>query len=463
MRTPTYDPAPTADGTENRFLKPAGKLRWVICGMLLLATVINYLDRYALSVLAPRLGVQFHWTKQQFGWVLFAFQGTYAVMNLPWGAIMDRFGLRKGFSAAVVLWSAASMGHAFALGLGQFCLRIYGLILPVPMGVGAGVVGFGFWRAMLGIGEAANFPGAVKTIAEWFPQKERATAAGLLNAGANVGTMIAPAILLLLVRKFGWQAAFVTTGALGLLWGLGWWALYREPSRHPAVSQAERDWILQDGEHSETLPSIPWKRLIGERRAWAFILGKSFSDPVWGFFLFWLPTFLADVHHVSETNRMWILTGVYLMADVGSIGGGWLSSRLIQLGWPVNRSRKSVMALPALLVPFVAIVAFRSELWVAVMLIGLAVSMHQWWSSNLFTTASDMFPTQAIGTVVGMGQVGGGTLGMVVQPLVGLCYDHFHNYKVVFLVCAVAYPLSWLCLHSLAPKLDKVDIRTAEA
>lgn len=416
--------------------KPAGRVRWIICGMLFLATVLNYLDRYALGFLEPELQKQFRWTPEEFGWVLFAFQATYAFFNLPWGAMTDRLGLRRGFAAAVAMWSLASMGHAFA----------------------RTVAGFGFWRALLGIGEAANFPACVKTIAEWFPQRERATAAGILNAGANVGAMVAPGILFVLVHHFGWQAAFVITGALGFLWVAAWWLLYREPGRHPRLSEAERAWILQDGDHVEEAPRYSWVRLARERRAWAFILGKMFSDPIWAFYLFWMPKYLNDVHHVSPGTRAVILMGIYLAADVGSLGGGWMSSFLIHRGWPVNRARKTTMGAAACLIPLVGIVAFRSDLWLAVGLSGLVVAMHQWWSANLFTTTSDMFPREAIGTVVGMGQVGGSGISMLVQPLIGFCVGHFNSYAPVFLVAACAYPLALLLVHTLAPKLDRAKL-----
>jgi ACS family hexuronate transporter-like MFS transporter len=434
------EPAAEPAGPALRPKKPASRLRWVVCGLLFAATVLNYLDRYALGYLAPQLKLQFHWTAEEYGWVLFAFQATYAFMNLPWGALMDRIGLRLGFFIAVVWWSLASMGHAFA----------------------RSVVGFGVWRALLGIGEAGNFPGAVKSIAEWFPQRERATATGFLNAGANVGAMIAPLILFVLVKLFGWQAAFVATGALGFLWAGAWWAIYRAPEHHPRLSEAERAWILQDDRHGEPPPPrIPWQRLIRERRAWAFILGKAFSDPVWGFFLFWLPTFLSDVHHVSDVMRTWIIAGLYLAADVGSIGGGWMSSFLIHRGWAVNRARKTTMLATAVLVPLVALIAVNDNLWLAVGLIGIALSMHQWFSSNLFTTTSDMFPKEAIGTVVGMGQIAGSGVAMITQPLIGRCYDHFHSYAPVFLVAACCYPMAWICLHTLAPKLDRVQVQPA--
>jgi ACS family hexuronate transporter-like MFS transporter len=439
MAVPTIAPANNQATFDPLMKKPAGRLRWLIVGMLFLATVLNYLDRYSLGFLAPTLKSQFHWSPEQFGWVLFSFQATYALMNLPSGALMDRIGLRKGYALAVVWWSFASMGHALA----------------------RSVVGFGVWRALLGIGEAANFPAAVKSISEWFPQRERATATGILNAGANVGAMVAPLILFFLVSRFGWKAAFVATGALGFFWTVAWWVLYREPASHPNLSSEERTWILQDGPTREPQPSIPWTRLVGERRAWAFILGKMFSDPVWAFFLFWLPTFLSDVHHLPTGTQAMVITGIYLAADVGSLGGGWMSSRLIQLGWPVNRARKTTMAIAAALVPTIAIVGFNNNLYLAVGLCGLAVAMHQWWSSNLFTTGSDMFPSEAMGTLVGMGQLFGSGLAMFVQPMVGYCIQHFHSYTPIFVVAAFAYPLALLCLHTLAPKLDKADLGLA--
>lgn len=439
--SPMPIPSPAAGGTAGVVIgpKPAGRLRWIICGMLFLATVLNYLDRYALGFLEPELQKQFHWTPEQFGWVLFAFQATYAFCNLPWGALTDKLGLRRGFAGAVVLWSLASMGHAFA----------------------RSVVHFGIWRALLGIGEAANFPACVKTIAHWFPQRERATATGILNAGANVGAMVAPGILFFLVHYFGWQAAFVITGALGFLWVVAWWLLYREPAEHPRLSQAEREWILQDG-HEEDPPRYSWTRLIRERRTWAFILGKMFSDPIWSFYLFWLPKYLHDVHHVKDGTRALIITGVYLAADAGSLGGGWLSSYLIHRGWPVNRARKVTMGIAAGLIPFVAVVAFQENLWLAVGLSGLVVAMHQWWSANLFTTTSDMFPREAIGTVVGLGQVGGSGLAMIVQPLIGLCVQRA-GYAPVFLFAAAAYPIGLLLFHLLAPRLDRARLEPGAA
>lgn len=418
-------------------LSPAGRLRWIICGLLFLATVINYIDRFTLSFLANDLQKEFRWTNADYAWILFTFQASYAIMNLGWGGIMDRVGIRLGYTAAVVWWSLAAMGHALA----------------------RSVWGFGFWRLQLGLGEAGNWPGAIKTIAEWFPQRERATATGLFNGGANIGAMIAPPLVLALVTMGDWQLAFLFTGALGLFWAVAWWIIYRPPLSHPRLSEAERAWICQDGPPRETLRRIPWRQLVGERRAWAFILGKMFSDPVWAFFLFWFPKFLGDVHHMSQTEMARVVWIPYLAADVGSIGGGWLSSHLIQRGWSVNLARKTTMAIPALSIPFIVIAGYTHEVWLVVALVSLALAMHQWWSANLFTLVSDMFPSQAVGTVVGMGQVGGSGLAMLTQPLTGYCLDVFGSYHPIFIVAAVAYPIAWLCVQTLAPRLGRVQLQ----
>lgn len=439
MLPPSSQPDSASSGAGPIPPKPGGRLRWTIVTLLFLATALNYLDRYAFGYLAPDLKKQFHWTPSEYGWVVFAFSGTYAFCNLPWGIILDRIGLRLGFSAAVIWWSLASMGTALS----------------------QNVVGFGIWRALLGVGEAGNFPAAVKSIAEWFPQRERATATGILNAGANVGTMVAPVILFLLVRYLGWRAAFVAIGVLGFFWTWAWWALYRAPMEHARLNSAEREWILQDAGAKDEVRAVPWQELAREPRAWAFIFGKMFSDPVWAFFLFWLPQFLADKHHVSDATRLWILTGIYLIADLGSLGGGWTSSYLIRRGWPVNRARKTTMAATAILTPLVAVMAFRDDLWLAIVISGLVVALHQWWSSNLFTTTSDMFPKEAIGTLVGMGQVAGSGLSMAIQPLIGLYVEKSGQYSLIFILAAFFYPLAFLLLHTLAPRLDRYKPATA--
>lgn len=429
--------APPSDAGPATASPPRGaRLRWFICGLLFLATAINYIDRFALSFLAKPLQDEFHWSNADYGRVLFVFQACYAVMNVGWGGIMDRLGIRLGYTLAVIWWSLAAMGHALA----------------------RSVVGFGVWRGLLGIGEAGNWPGAIKTIAEWFPQRERATATGLFNGGSNIGAMIAPPIMAAIVMVSSWQAAFLFTGALGFLWAAAWWILYRPLRSHPLVSPAERAWIEQDGPHRETLASIPWRQLIGERRTWAFILGKAFSDPVWAFFLFWFPKFLGDAHHLNTRQMASVVWIPYLAADFGSIAGGWMSSHLIQRGWSVNAARKVTMAVPAAAIPFVVIAGYTDRLWLVIALVSLALAMHQWWSANLFTLTSDMFPTAAVGTVVGMGQFGGSGAAMLVQPLIGSSLDVFKSYHPMFIVAAIAYPVALLLVHLLAPRTDRAPL-----
>ncbi len=431
---------PPPEARSARQHKPVGNLRWMVCGLLLLATVLNYVDRISLSVLAPRLQNQFHWSNIQFGEVLATFQLSYALFNPVWGAIVDRWGIRRGYTLAVVGWSLAAMGHALSRGVADF--RI--------------------WRGLLGASEAGSFPGGIKTLAEWFPQQERGTANGWFNAGANIGSMAAPLIVTLTAVRFGWRGAFVVTGGLGFLWATIWWLFYRPPGTHPRLSAKERAWITQDGPHRETLPRVPWRQLIGERRAWAFILGKTFSDPVFGFFVFWLPKFLSEVLHMDENGRMWATCAVFLIADAGSVGGGWLSGFLIQRGWSVNRARKTTLAVAAFSVPWVVFAGFTRNHALALGLIGMALAMHQWWSSNLFTLTSDMFPTEAVGTVVGMGQVGGSLSGMVVQLLIGLALDRFGgSYGPLFIASMFFYPSAFLLVHLFAPKLDRVTLKYA--
>ncbi len=416
--------------------RPIGRLRWIICLLLFLATTINYIDRFALSFLAKPLQQQFHWSDSGYGWILFTFQAAYATMNVVWGTIIDKIGLRKGYTIGVIWWSIAAMGHAFA----------------------RSIWGFGFWRLQLGIGEAVNWPAAIKTIAEWFPQRERATATGLFNGGANIGAMVAPPILAFLVWWKGWEAAFLFSGAVGFVWAAAWWVIYRPVLNHPTLADDERKWITQDGAATTTLKSVPWSQLIGERRAWAFILGKMFSDPIWSFFLYWFPKYLGDELHLNTTQMASVVWIPYLMADFGSIGGGWMSSVLIQKGWSVNRARKTALACTACTIPFVGYAGFTHNLPVVIFLVGLALAMHQWWSANLFTLTSDMFPTRAVGTVVGMGQVGGSGMAMIVQPLIGYCHETFHSYTPMFVAAAVAYPIAFACVHVLAPNLGRVSL-----
>ena len=379
-----------------------GRYRWVICALLFFATTINYIDRQVLGILATddAFKRQIGWNEAEYGYVNTAFQAAYAVGLLVVGGLMDRFGTRKGFSVAIVFWSVAAMCHSFA----------------------RSAFGFGAARFALGLGEAGNFPAAIKTVAEWFPKKERALATGIFNSGSNVGAIVAPLAVPFIAVTYGWQWAFIITGALGFIWLAFWLAVYRKPEEHPKLSRAELAHIQSDP--LEPTTRIPWARLLPHRQTWAFALGKFLTDPVWWVYLFWLPKFLNTTYGLNITQIGLPLVVIYIVADIGSIGGGWLSSSLIKRGWPVNRARKSTMLLCALAVVPIMFASQASNLWVAVGLISIAAAAHQGWSANLFTMVSDMFPRRAVGSVVGIGGMAGAVGGMLIATTVGLILQY---------------------------------------
>lgn len=412
-----------------------GRYRWVICGLLFFATTINYVDRQVLGFLAPDLQRSIGWNEAQYGFIVVAFQAAYAISLLVVGRVMDWLGTRKGFSLAIIIWSLAAMGHALA----------------------SSAFGFGVARFALGLGEGGNFPAAIKTVAEWFPKKERALATGIFNAGSNLGPIIVPLTVPWIVSHYGWQAAFIATGALGFLWLLLWLPIYRAPEDHPRLSAAELAHIKSDP--AEPTTPVPWARLFPHRQTWAFAIGKFMTDPVWWFYLFWLAKFLDKNYHISLSKLSLPVIVVYVVADVGSIGGGWLSSRLIKHGWTVNRGRKTAMLVCALCVVPVVFAAFATNMWVAVGLISLATAAHQGWSANIFTFASDMFPRRAIGSVVGIGGMAGAVGGMLFSFVTGyvLLWTN-SNYVPVFIVCGSVYLLALLVMHLLVPRLEPAKI-----
>src|SRR2546423_2222549 len=344
-----------------------GNYRWVICALLFFATTINYIDRQVLGILATDETFKhtIGWSEAQYGYINTAFQAAYAIGLLIVGNLMDRFGTRKGFSIAIVFWSVAAMCHALA----------------------RSAFGFGGARFALGLGEAGNFPAAIKTVAEWFPKKERALATGIFNSGSNVGAIVAPLGVPWIVVNYGWQWAFIITGTLGFVWLVFWLMVYRRPEEHPKVSRSELAHIQSDP--PEPLTKIPWARLFPHRQTWAFAVGKFLTDPVWWVYLFWLPPFLNKSYGLNITKIGPPLVIIYVAADVGSIGGGWLSSSLIKRGWTVNKSRKVAMLVCALSVVPVMFAARAASLWVAVAFVSLAAAAHQGWSANIFTMASD--------------------------------------------------------------------------
>ncbi|MEZ0264768.1 MAG: MFS transporter, partial [Phycisphaerae bacterium] len=374
---------------------PVGRYRWVICALLFSATAINYLDRQVFSILAPELQKVVGWTEVEYGYIIFAFHAAYAIGLVAMGSLTDRVGTRVGYSIAIGFWSLASMAHALA----------------------RSAVGFGAARFGLAFGEAGNFPAAVKTVAEWFPKKERALATGIFNAGSNVGAIAAPLVVPPIAIYFGWQWAFILTGAIGFVWLILWWILYRPPQDHPRVSPAELAYIQSDPLEPET--KIPWLRLLPHRQTWAFAAGKFLTDPVWWFLLFWLPKFFTETYNLELTGLALPLIVIYVAADVGSIAGGWLSSSLIKRGYSVNRARKTAMLACALCVVPMFAGGWIHHLWVTVGLISLAAAGHQGWSANLYTLASDTFPRRAVGSVVGIGGMAGAVGNMVTAAGIG--------------------------------------------
>ena len=438
--------------------KPSiGHVRWGICALLFFATTINYIDRQVIGILKPTLVKEFGWGDERtYAAIVFSFQLAYAIGLLLAGRVMDKLGTRIGFALAVILWSIAAVAHAGADWFPALQLPTFNLDastgLSVVMVTGA-AAGFALARFALGIGEAGNFPAAIKTVAEWFPRKERALATGIFNSGTNVGALVTPLVVPWITIYWGWQWAFIATGVLGFLW-LGWWLrYYRAPEQHPRLSRAELDHIRSD-QVEDTTP-IAWRRLFPHRQTWAFALGKFLTDPIWWLYLFWIPDFLNRNHGLDLKSIGLPLVVIYLVADVGSIGGGWLSSSLIKRGWSVNAARKTAMLLCALAVVPIVFAAKASNLWVAVGLVSLAAAAHQGWSANLFTLTSDMFPRRDVGSVVGIGGMAGSIGGMLIALVVGEILQRTGSYVPIFIIAGSAYLVALGTIHLLAPRLKE--------
>jgi ACS family hexuronate transporter-like MFS transporter len=407
----------------------AGYFRWVICALLFFATTINYVDRGILGVLAPDLQRELGWSDTEYGDINAAFSLAYALGFLVVGRFIDRVGTRIGYAVALVVWSLAAAGHALA----------------------RSAFDFGVARFWLGFAEAGNFPAAVKTTAEWFPRRERALATGVFNAGSNVGAILAPLAVPVIALACGWQAAFLVTGLGGLIWVAFWLPLYGRPERHPRVSPAELAWIRSDP--PESTARVRWLSLLPHRQTWAFASGKFLTDPIWWFYLFWSAKFLSDQFGVDLKHLGPSLVVIYLMADVGSVAGGWLSSALLKRGWTTNAARKTALLVCALCVVPVVFAPLVSEAWVAVGLIGLAAAAHQGFSANLFTLTSDLFPRRAVGSVVGIGGMAGAVGGILMQAMSGRVKDWTGSYLTMFVIAGSVYVLSVLVVHLLAPRL----------
>jgi ACS family hexuronate transporter-like MFS transporter len=443
---------------DDRIPTKIGNTRWIICALLFFAATINYVDRQVIGILKPTLEKEFGWTEIDYGWIVFAFQTAYAIGLLGVGRLMDRFGTKKGFAFSIVVWSLAAMAHAWAVGIGLAVLGIFAFfgIEAAAVGLSVSVIGFIVARFALGIGEAGNFPASIKTVAEWFPKKERALATGIFNSGTNIGALATPLLVPLIVVAWGWYEAFIITGALGFIWLVFWLILYRKPEDHPSLSKAELAHIQSDPQ--EPIVKIPWARLFPHRQTWAFAIGKFLTDPIWWVYLFWLPDFLNKQHGLELKNFGLPLAVIYIIADVGSIGGGWISGALIKRGWSINAGRKTAMLICALAVVPIIFASITSNLWVAVILIGIAAAAHQGWSANIFTLASDMFPKQAVGSVVGIGGMAGAIGGMFIAKLVAYILDSTGSYVPIFAIAASAYLIALLVIHLLTPKLEPAKI-----
>lgn len=428
-----------------------GKYRWTICSLVFFATTINYLDRQVISLLKPTLEKEFNWSESDYSNIVVAFQFAYALGMVSAGRIIDKLGTKLGYALTLIFWSIASILHAAA----------------------TGTLSFMIYRAFLGFTEAGNFPAAVKTVAEWFPQRERAYATGIFNSGTNVGAIIAPVVVPWLAIKYSWQVAFIATGAIGFIWVLFWFLVYDVPSKHKKLSKDEYNYIhsdVADQPHAaDAAPAkTPWSKLLRYKQAWAFIAGKFFTDGIWWFILFWLPAFLKAQYGLEGMQVSLPIAVVYIMAGVASIAGGWLPMWFVKRGWNAVRARKTSMLIYAcfpLLVIF-AQTAGSYNLWYAIIIIGIAASAHQAWSANLYTTVSDMFPKRFVASVIGTGGMVGSIGGMVVSKSAGLLFDYYKaqghiqtGYAIMFLVSGLAYLVAWVVMFRLlVPKMPRVAL-----
>lgn len=429
-----------------------GKYRWTICSLVFFATTINYLDRSVISLLKMELTSEFNWNDGDYADIEIAFKVAYALGMLGAGRLVDKLGTKLGYLLATFLWSLAAVGHAIV----------------------QSTFGFMVARAALGVTESGNFPAAIKTVAEWFPKKERALATGIFNSGANIGAIIAPLTVPFIAAAWGWKWAFVITGSFGFIWVVAWFFLYEVPARNKKLSDAERIYIQTDEEAGvvegtdENAPRISWLKLLQFRQTWAFVLGKFLTDPIWWFYLFWLPDFLNSEYGLTGTDVAVPVAVVYMISTVGSVWGGWLPLRFIRNGLPVFKARKTSMLIYAFLViPVVFAQLLGSvNMWFAVIIIGIATSAHQAWSANIFTTVSDMFPKRAVGSVTGIGGMFGGVGGIFLTLFVQKnMFVHYRSigqieiaYYIMFAICGSMYLLAWLIMHLLVPRMERIKV-----
>jgi MFS transporter, ACS family, hexuronate transporter len=439
-----------------------GKYRWTICSLLFFATTVNYLDRQVLSLLAPDLSKEFGWTNSDYANITAVFQFVYAISMLFAGRIIDKLGTKSGYTWAIIIWSIGAIVHAYSIFVGQVAVNILALVglAAVPVSI----VGFMISRALLAIGEAGNFPSALRATAEYFPKKERSFATGIFNSGTNVGAILAPLTVPWIAKQWGWETAFILIGALGFAWLIFWRIFYDKPENQKRLSAKELEYINMDaGEEivsSSDKVKISWTKLFGYKQTWAFAFGKFMTDGVWWFFLFWLPKYLEAQYGMVKTEIMLPLAVLYSMTMFGSIGGGWFPMYFIKKGFSPYDGRMKAM----LLIAFFPLVVLAAQplgsytFWIPVILIGIGASAHQAWSANIFTTVSDMFPKKAIGSVIGIGGMAGGFGGVVMSKLGGAFFDHYKalghiqtGYTIMFSICAVSYLIAWSVMKLLVP------------
>ena len=425
-----------------------GKYRWTICSLVFFATTVNYLDRAVISLLKSDLEKQFNWTETDYGNIVIAFQLCYAIGMLFAGRLIDKLGTKIGYGLATALWSVAAIAHGFV----------------------TSTLGFMVARGALGVTEAGNFPAAIKTVAEWFPKKERALATGIFNSGANIGAIAAPLTVPFIAKEWGWEWAFIITGAIGFIWLFFWFILYEVPAKHKKLTSPEFEYIHSDKEEpipgTQETKKVSWFKLLEYKQTWAFAVGKFLTDPIWWFYLFWLPDFLKKEYGLSNEGVALPVAAAYILATIGSVYGGWLPLSFIKKGWPIFRSRKTSMLIYAFCVLPVVFAQYLGaiHMWLAVFIIGFAMAAHQAWSANIFTTVSDMFPKYTTASVIGIGGMFGGLGGILFSKAATRMFDHYkalgkieEGYFIVFIICGVAYLLAWIIMHFLVPRLKPIS------
>lgn len=419
-------------------------IRWFMLSLVFLATTINYLDRQVMGLLKPVLEKEFDWDEKDYSYIVMAFTTTYAIGYLAMGRFIDRVGTKIGYAVSLIVWSLASIGHGFV----------------------KSTVGFLIARSTLGISEAGNFPAAIKSVAEWFPKKERALATGIFNSGATVGAILAPLLVPIILAQYGWRETFVWIGALGLLWIVLWWRFYSIPEKTKNLSKEELQYIKsdQDGK-TEEQSKVPLSEILKYKVTWSFAIGKILTDPIWYFFMFWLPAYFSDVFKMDMTKPSLPLIIIYSGTTIGSIGGGYLSSFLIKKGWAIGKARSVTMLLFALMVVPVMFSKYVENMWMITIIIAFATAAHQGWGANLMTTVGDKLPNNYVSSVIGFGGMLGSAAGIIFPLFIGIVLDTFKKsgninggYNIIFFIAGVSYVAAWGIIWLINRKKTEISI-----